>query len=326
MIFRFESPWLLLLLALVPLLAWWSWARRRRSRPSLVYPGVGRAALAGGGEAAWLAAAPLALRALSLACLVVALARPQTGVTSETARAQGIDIVLVQDVSTSMLAEDIAPNRLEAAKAVAADFVAGRPNDRIGLVAFAGRAFTQAPLTLDHSVVASVASDLEAGMLGDGTAVGMGLATAVKRLHGSEASSKVVVLLTDGRNNSGEIDPLTAAQMAQALGIRVYTIGAGSQQGPSLFGNVLQRRMAEGDMDEESLRAIAETTGGRYYRATDRRSLAAVYEEIDALETTELLVENFTRYGERFQGFLIAGLVLLLIEVALRRTWLRTLP
>lgn len=326
MIFRFESPWLLLLLALVPLLAWWSWARRRRSRPSLVYPGAGRAARAGGGEAAWLAAAPLALRALSLACLVVALARPQTGVTSETARAQGIDIVLVQDVSTSMLAEDIAPNRLEAAKAVAADFVAGRPNDRIGLVAFAGRAFTQAPLTLDHSVVASVASDLEAGMLGDGTAVGMGLATAVKRLHGSEASSKVVVLLTDGRNNSGEIDPLTAAQMAQALGIRVYTIGAGSQQGPSLFGNVLQRRMAEGDMDEESLRSIAETTGGRYYRATDRRSLAAVYEEIDALETTELLVENFTRYGERFQGFLIAGLALLLIEVALRRTWLRTLP
>lgn len=326
MIFRFESPWLLLLLGLVPLLAWWSWARRRRSRPSLVYPGVGRAALAGGGEAAWLAAAPLALRALSLACLVVALARPQTGVTSETARAQGIDIVLVQDVSTSMLAEDIAPNRLEAAKAVAADFVAGRPNDRIGLVAFAGRAFTQAPLTLDHSVVAAVASDLEAGMLGDGTAVGMGLATAVKRLHGSEASSKVVVLLTDGRSNSGEIDPLTAAQMAQALEIRVYTIGAGSQQGPSLFGNVLQRRMAEGDMDEESLRAIAETTGGRYYRATDRRSLAAVYEEIDALETTELLVENFTRYGERFQGFLIAGLALLLIEVALRRTWLRTLP
>jgi len=326
MIFRFESPWLLLLLGLVPLLAWRSWARRRRSRPSLVYPGAGRAALAGGAEAAWLAAVPLALRALSLACLVVALARPQTGVTSETARAQGVDIVLVQDVSTSMLAEDIAPNRLEAAKAVAADFVGKRPNDRIGLVAFAGRAFTQAPLTLDHSVVASVASDLEAGMLGDGTAVGMGLATAIKRLHGSEASSKVVVLLTDGRNNSGEIDPITAAQMAQALGIRVYTIGAGSQQGTQPFGNILQRRMAEADMDEESLRAIAETTGGRYYRATDRRSLAAVYEEIDALETTELLVENFTRYGERFQGFLIAGLALLLAEVALRRTWLMTLP
>ncbi len=327
MIFRFESPWLLLLLCLLPLLSWWSWTRRRRARASLAYAGAQRAARAAGGEAAWMEVAPLALRTLALACLVAALARPQTGVTSETARAEGIDIVLAQDVSTSMLAEDIAPNRLEAAKAVAADFAAGRPNDRIGLVAFAGRAFTQAPLTLDHSVVASVVSDLEAGMLGDGTAVGMGLATAVKRLHTSEASSKVVVLLTDGRNNAGEIDPLTAAQMARALGIRVYTIGAGSLRGTRpLFPSFLQQAVAEADMDEESLRAIAEATGGKYFRATDRRSLADVYEEIDRLETTEMLVENFTRYGERFQGFLIAGLVLLLLEVALRRTWLGTLP
>lgn len=326
MIFRFESPWLLLLLLLLPLLAWWSWTRRRRSRPSLAYSGAQRLEKAGGAEAVWLEAAPLALRMLSLACLMVALARPQTGVTSETARAEGIDIVLVQDVSTSMLAEDIAPNRLEAAKAVAAEFVAGRRNDRIGLVAFAGRAFTQAPLTLDHSVVASVAADLEAGMLGDGTAVGMGLATAVKRLHGSEAASKVVVLLTDGRSNAGEIDPLTAAQMAQALGVRVYTIGAGSVQGIRPFGGLLQQGAGEADMDEESLRAIAQITGGQYFRATDRESLGAVYREIDRLETTEMLVENFTRYGERFQGLLIAGLALLLLEVALRRTWLRTLP
>lgn len=328
MIFRFEEPWFLALLALAPLLGWWNWSRRRRFRASMTYPGVDRAAEASGGEEKWPDLAPAVLRMASLACLVVAFARPQTGVTSETATAEGIDIVLAQDVSTSMLAEDLPPNRLEAAKAVAADFIAGRPNDRIGLVIFAGKAFTQAPLTLDHSVVASLVAGLEAGIVEDGTAVGMGLATAVKRLHGSDASSKVVVLLTDGRNNRGEIDPLTAAQMAQALGVRVYTIGAGSDgpaPGPGVF-RLLQRPAGEAEMDEESLRAIADATGGRYYRATDRASLAAVYDEIDRLETTEMLVENFTQYGERFQGFLLAGLACLLFEIALRRTWMRTLP
>jgi len=327
-IFRFEEPWLLALLALLPLLGWWSWSRRRRSRASLTYPGVDRAFDASGGEEKWLDLTPAILRLLSLACFVVAFARPQTGVTSETTTAEGIDIVLAQDVSTSMLAEDLPPNRLEAAKAVATDFVAGRHNDRIGLVMFAGKAFTQAPLTLDHSVVSSLIASLEAGLVEDGTAVGMGLATAIKRLHGSEAASKVVVLLTDGRNNRGEIDPLTAAQMAQALGIRVYTIGAGSEgSAPALdlFG-LRQRTGGEAEMDEESLRAIADATGGRYYRATDRASLAAVYDEIDRLETTEMLVENFTQYGERFQGFVLAGLACLLLEIALRRTWLRTLP
>ncbi len=328
MIFRFEEPWVLLLLGLLPLLGWWSWSRRRQSRASMTYSGVARAFEANEGDERWLDLAPVALRLLSLALLVVALARPQTGVTSETATAEGIDIVLAQDVSTSMLAEDLPPNRLEASKAVAVDFIAGRPDDRIGLVMFAGKAFTQAPLTLDHSVVSSLVAGLEAGVVEDGTAVGMGLATAIKRLHGSEASSKVVVLLTDGRNNRGEIDPLTAAQMARALGIRVYTIGAGSDSPgaiPDVFGR-LRRTAPEADMDEESLRAIAEATGGRYYRATDQASLAAVYDEIDRLETTEMLVENFTQYGERFQGFLLAGLACLLFEVALRRTWLRTLP
>ncbi len=330
MIFRFEDPLFLLLLGFVPVLGWWYVARGRRRRGTLTHPDVAGLGRAAGGEGRWLQHVPAVLRGLALVCLIVAFARPQTGVTGENVIAEGIDIVLALDVSSSMLAEDLAPNRIEAAKAVAADFAAGRENDRIGLVIFAGKAFTQAPLTLDYSVVTSLLAELEVGMIEDGTAVGMGLATAVKRLQASEAASKVVVLLTDGRNNRGEIDPVTAAQAAQALGVRVYTIGAGSRGVARVpvtdrFGG---RRYVTTrvDVDEPSLRATAETTGGRYYRATDRESLEAIYEEIDQLETTEMQVENFTRYGERFHMPLLAGLLLLLAEAALGRTWLRTLP
>lgn len=330
MIFRFEDPWLLLLLAGVPLLGWWYAVRGRKARGALLHPVAEEMRRAGAGRGERVRHVPAVLRGLALACLVTALARPQTGVTGEDVTAEGIDIVLALDVSSSMLAEDLAPNRLEAAKAVAVDFAAGRRNDRIGLVIFAGKAFTQAPLTLDHSVVASLLSELEVGMIEDGTAVGMGLATAVKRLQASEAASKVVVLLTDGRNNRGEIDPLTAAHAAQALGVRVYTIGAGSRGTARVpvtdrFG---ARRYVttQVDVDEPALRATAEATGGRYYRATDRESLEAIYAEIDELETTEVQVENFTRYGERFHLPLLAGLALLLAEALLGRTWLRTLP
>ena len=330
MIFRLEDPLFLLLLGAVPLLAWWYVVRGRKRSESLTYPDVAGLGRAGGGEGRWLQHVPAALRGMALVCLVVAFARPQTGVTGENVVTEGIDIVLALDISSSMLAEDLAPNRIEAAKVVAADFAAGRGNDRIGLVIFAGKAFTQAPLTLDHSVVVSLIGELEVGMIEDGTAVGMGLATAVKRLQASEAASKVVVLLTDGRNNRGEIDPVTAAQAAQALGVRVYTIGAGSRGAARVpitdrLGN---RRYVTTrvDVDEPTLRATAETTGGRYYRATDRESLEAIYREIDELETTEIQVENFTSYGERFHIPLLAGLVLLLAELVLGRTWLRTLP
>lgn len=330
MIFRFEDPWLLLLLGVVPLLGWWYLSRGRRRRGSLTHPDVPGLARADGGSGRWLQHLPAALRGLALVCLIVAFARPQTGVTGENVVSEGIDIVLAVDVSSSMLAEDLAPNRLEAVKAVASNFAEGRVNDRIGLVIFAGKAFTQAPLTLDHSVVTSLMAELEVGMVEDGTAVGMGLATAVKRLQASDAASRVVVLLTDGRNNRGEIDPVTAAQAAQALGVRVYTIGAGARGMARVpvrdrFGG--QRYVTTRvDVDEPVLRATAETTGGRYYRATDRESLEAIYEEIDQLETTEMLVENFTSYGERFPAPLTAGLVLLLAEAVLGRTWLRTLP
>lgn len=328
--FEFADPAFLWLLLAVPALAWWYFRRRVRRGGSLVYSdlaAVRRADVRRGGR--WRHVLPV-LRLLALVALVVAFARPRAGVTSENVLTEGIDIVLVLDISSSMLAEDLEPNRIDAAKQVAADFVSGRLNDRIGLVVFAGQAFTQVPLTLDYGVVRELMDELDVGMVEDGTAVGMGLATAVKRLNESVAESKVVVLLTDGRNNRGEIDPLTAAQMAQALGVRVYTIGAGSRGTARVPVDdpLMGRRYAtvRVDVDEETLAEVASTTGGRYFRATDTESLASIYQEIDELETTEIEVQNFTRYTELFHIPLAAGLLLLLIEAGLANTLLRKLP
>ena len=328
--FEFADPAFLWLLLAVPALAWWYFRRRAPRGGSLVYSdlaAVRRADIRRGGR--WRHVLPM-LRLLAVAALVVAFARPRAGVTSENILTEGIDIVLVLDISSSMLAEDLEPNRIDAAKQVAADFVSGRLNDRIGLVVFAGQAFTQVPLTLDYGVVRDLMDELEVGMVEDGTAVGMGLATAIKRLNESAAESKVVVLLTDGRNNRGEIDPLTAAQMAQALGVRVYTIGAGSRGTARVPVDdpLLGRRYAtvRVDVDEETLAEVASTTGGRYFRATDTESLAGIYQEIDELETTEIEVQNFTRYTELFHFPLAAGLLLLLMEAGLANTTLRKLP
>ena len=328
MMYRFEDPqFLALILAIPPLV--YVYARRRRSA-AIRYSDVESLRESDVRRTGRRRHALFALRVLALAALIVAFSRPQTGVTSETVSAEGIDIVLAIDVSSSMLAEDLEPNRLEAAKAVAREFVEGRRNDRIGLVVFAGEAFTQVPLTLDYSVVTDLLGQMEVGMIEDGTAVGMGLATAVKRLQASDAESQVVVLLTDGRNNTGEIGPVTAGQMAQALGVRVYTIGAG-RQGMArvpIDDRLRGRRYVtvEVDIDEASLQEVAETTGGRYFRATDREGLGQIYVEIDALETTEIEVQNFTSYGELFHSPLAAGLVLLLLEVGLGQTVLRKLP
>lgn len=328
--FRFEDPLVLGLLALVPLV--YGIGRRWEAHRSgaLRFSAVKAVEATGKGRSRWRHLIPGVLRMLVLAAAIVALARPQTGVTSETILTEGIDIILAMDVSSSMLAEDLEPNRLEAAKAVAAQFVQGRRNDRIGLVAFAGEAYTQAPLTVDYGVIVSLLSELEVGMIEDGTAVGMGLATAVKRLQASDAASKVVVLLTDGRSNRGEIGPTTAAQMAQALGVRVYTVGAGTQgtarvpvDDPLRGRRYVNMRV---DLDEPALREVAELTGGRYFRATDRESLEAIYAEIDELETTEIQVEDFTRFGERFPPILGAGLFLLFLEIGLGQTALRKLP
>lgn len=326
--FRFEDPAVLGLLLLLPVLFWARYGRGRGSS-AIRYSAVADV-LAAGGSGRWARMVPPVLRGLALAAFVIALARPQSGVATENVLTEGIDIVMVLDVSSSMLAEDLEPNRLEAAKTVATDFVAGRRNDRLGLVAFAGQAFTQAPLTFDYSVVESLIGELDVGMIEDGTAVGMGLATAVKRLQSSPAESRVVVLLTDGRSNRGEIGPVTAAQVAQALGIRVYTIGAGSRGTapvpvPDGFGGTRYANM-QVDIDEPTLQEVADLTGGRYFRATDTESLAAIYAEIDELERTEIEVENFTQYSEEFPLPLAVGFLLLMLELALSHTVLRRLP
>lgn len=327
--FRFEDPAVLGLLLLLPIVYGLRWRRGRRAA-AIRYSAVDVVRAAQAAPVRWATLVPPTLRALALAAFVVALARPQTGITKENVLTEGIDIVMVLDVSSSMLAEDLEPNRLEAAKTVGAEFVGGRRNDRIGLVAFAGQAFTQAPLTFDYDVVMSLLDELEIGMIEDGTAVGMGLATAVKRLQASPAESKVIVLLTDGRSNRGEIGPVTAAQMAQALDIRVYTIGAGSQGTarvpvPDPLGGTRYANMRV-DIDESTLQEVAELTGGRYFRATDTESLQQIYGEIDELERTEIEVENFTQFGEEFPLPLGIGLLLLMAELTLSQTALRRLP
>ena len=327
--YRFEDPQFLILILAIPALVYVYVSRRRRSAGAIRYSDVASLKESDVRRTGRNRHALFALRVLVLIALIVAFSRPQTGVTGETVNAEGIDIVLAIDVSSSMLAEDLEPNRLEAAKAVAAEFVEGRRDDRIGLIVFAGEAFTQVPLTLDYSVVTDLLGQMTVGMIEDGTAVGMGLATAVKRLQASDAESQVVVLLTDGRSNRGEIGPVTAGQMAQALGVRVYTIGAGSQGMTRMpIDDRRGRRYVnvEVDIDETSLQEVAETTGGRYFRATDRESLSRIYEEIDDLETTEIEVQNFTSYGELFHYPLAAGLLLLLVEVGLGQTVLRKLP
>jgi len=330
MIYRFEDPvFLILVLALPGLIAWYV-RRRARKGGAIRFSWIGGLKDADRKRTGRWRHVLFGLRVTALLALIVAFARPQSGVTGETIRTEGVDIVLALDLSTSMLAEDLEPNRVEAAMDVAADFVRSRPNDRIGLVVFAGEAFTQAPLTLDHDVVTGLLNDLQVGFIEDGTAIGMGLATAIKRLQQSNAESRVVVLLTDGRNNRGEIDPTTAAQMAQALGVRVYTVGAGGHgtarvpvQDPVLGRRYVSMNV---DIDEEALVEVANLTGGQYFRATDRESLEQVWRDIDELETTQIEVEHFTRYGELFHLPLLVGLSLLVIEALLGQTLLRKVP
>lgn len=272
------------------------------------------------------------LRLGIIALIILGLARPQSGSRQEEIITEGIDIIMVLDVSSSMLAEDFKPkNRLEAVKAVAEDFIQGRKNDPIGMVVFAGEAFTQSPLTLDYGVLTQILNTLEvAPREWDGTAIGNGLATAVARIKDSKAKSKVIILLTDGVNNAGEIDPVTAAQVAHTFDIRVYTIGAGTR-GTALypvehpiFGKQYRRMQVE--IDEDLLKRIAEVTGGRYFRATDSEKLRQIYREIGELEKTKIEVKEFTKYTELFVDYAGLALALLLLEVILSNTYLRKLP
>ncbi|MCF8277604.1 MAG: VWA domain-containing protein [Flavobacteriales bacterium] len=325
----FNNPELLwLLLLLLPMVAYYVFLQRK-NRVEFRYSNV---ATSVGAEASFkgkLVHVPFVLRMLAISLIIVVLARPQSTSSWQDVTTEGIDIVMALDISGSMLAEDFKPNRLEAAKKVAKTFIGSRPNDRLGLVVFAGESFTQCPLTTDHSVILNLFNDVKSGMLQDGTAIGMGLGTSIKRLKDSEAISKVVILLTDGDNNSGSIAPGTAAEIAKEFGIRVYTIGVGTrgtapypQVDP--FGRTVYTDM-EVKINEELLTRIAEMTGGKYFRATDNASLEEVYTEIDELEKSKIDVTEYRKRKEEFLPFAIVALLLLGIEVLLKQTVLRSI-
>lgn len=315
----FTRPWLLLLLLLVP--AWFYWRRRRRDVPGhsdvTLFRSLGASTLP--------IRIPVALRALALACWALAAAGPRIGGRRIELKKEGIAIVIAVDISSSMLAEDFAPsNRIEVAKAQAISFIRGRPDDRIGLVAFSGEAVTQVPITVDYAVLERAVRDLHIGMLDDGTAIGSGLATAVNRLRRAPDRSKVVLLLTDGVNNRGTVDPRTAAAAAAALGVKVYTIGVGTEgeapvptgQGPG----GLRYEVMPVELDEGLLRDIATSTGGRYFRAKDSEALARIFHQIDQLEKTPVQVTSYVKYDEAVAPFVLAGLGCLAVELLLSAT------
>lgn len=268
-------------------------------------------------------------RVLAVALLIITLARPQSVDKWEDISTEGIDIVMSMDISSSMLARDFKPDRLEASKELATEFISGRNDDRIGLVVFSGESFTQCPLTTDHAVVINMMRDIETGMIEDGTAIGMGLATAVNRLKDSKAKSKVIILMTDGVNNMGDISPVTAADIAKTFNIRVYTIGVGSRgmaPYPVQTQYGLQYRDMKVEIDEEVLQDIAEITNGKYFRATDNNQLKLIYREIDKLEKSKIDVKEFRKKSEEYLILVIIAGVFLFIEVLVRNTLLRSLP
>lgn len=326
---QFANPeYLYLLLLLIPLIAWYS-VKLSKTQASFKLASTQAFKNAKPSMRVYMRHFPFVLRMISLALIIIVIARPQAVNSWEETESQGIDIVLALDVSGSMLAQDLQPNRLEAAKKVASEFVTDRKNDRIGLVIFAGESFTQCPLTTDHKVLLNLLKDVNFGMIEDGTAIGLGLANSVNRLKDSPSKSKVVILLTDGTNNRGQIAPLTAADLAKSYGIRVYTIGVGTKgmaptpvQTP--FGMRIQNMPV--DIDEKTLTEIASLTSGQYFRAVDTEGLREVYREIDQMEKYLISVQNVTRKQELFLPFALAALALILIELILRRTWLRTIP
>ncbi len=277
----------------------------------------------------YLVHAPFLLRIAAFVLLVLILARPQYTNSWKDSETQGIDIMLAIDVSTSMLAEDLHPNRVEAAKIVATEFISGRPNDNIGLTLFGAEAFTQCPLTLDHTVLLNLLNNVQCGMLPDGTAVGMGIANAVSKLKDSKAKSKILILLTDGTNNIGDISPLTGAEIAQSFGIRVYTIGVGTNgmaPYPMSTAAGTQYVNVPVEIDEATLQKIASITGGSYYRATSTGKLKEVYHEIDKLEKTKMKVTSYSKREEAFSPFALILVVVLLLECLLRSTVLKKIP
>lgn len=325
----FANPGLLyLLFLLVPLIGWYIW-KERDAFASIQVSSIKAFENEGLSFRHLFRHLIFALRVLVIALVIVVLARPQSTNRWQNVSNEGIDIMIALDISSSMLAQDFKPNRLEASKDVAVEFVSGRETDRMGLVVYSGESFTQCPLTTDHAVLINLFKDIESGMIEDGTAIGLGLANAVSRLKDSKAQSKVIILLTDGVNNRGAIAPLTAAEIAKTFGIRVYTIGVGTRgmapapvQTP--FGTRLQNVKVE--IDEETLMKIADATGGRYFRATDNEKLREIYLEIDQMEKSKIDVKEYSKKEEEYMRFGLLATILFMIELLLRYLVFRNIP
>lgn len=325
----FANPgYLFLLLLIVPIVAWYIW-KLRNAHAAVQLSSTESLQRQPKSLRVWLIHVPFVLRVAVIMLLSLALARPQLSNRWQSESTEGIDIMMALDISGTMLGEDLKPNRLEAAKAVATEFVLSRPNDQIGLVVFAGESFTQCPLTTDHAVLVNLFQSVKFGMIEDGTAIGLGLANAVNRMKDSPTKSKVVILLTDGSNNRGDIDPQTAAEIAKTFGIRVYAIGVGSYSDevrvPIYTPYGVQYGTMRSEFDENTLRSIAHKTGGEYFRATDNKSLRSIYQQIDQLEKTKIRVREYSKRTEYFMPFLTAALLCLLLEVLIRFFVLRTI-
>lgn len=327
--YSFANPeYFYLLILLAPLIGWYIW---REPRKHATYQ-VSSLSAFSTGNIQWrvlLRHLLFGLRIIAFVLLITIIARPQSSRAWETQTTEGIDIIIALDISGSMLAQDFKPDRIESAKEQAIRFVNGRPNDRIGLVIYAGESFTQCPLTTDHAVLINMIGEIKPGIITDGTAIGLGLGTSINRLKESSAMSKVVILLTDGVNNAGAVDPITAAEIAKTFGIRVYTVGIGTRgEAPypvqTPFG--IQYQNMKTEIDEDLLRQIADLTDGQYFRATNKRTLSEIYDQIDTLEKTKIEVKEYSKKQEEYLTLAILTLVIVLFEFTLRFTILRTLP
>lgn len=326
---EFANPkYLFLLLLLIPLIAWYI-IKLRKTQASIKFSSATAFKEKSKTIRVYLRHFPFLLRLLALALIIIVIARPQSVNSSDITNTEGIDIVMALDVSGTMLAQDFQPDRLEAAKKVASEFVTDRSSDKIGLVIFAGESFTQCPLTTDHKVLLNLLSEVKFGLIQDGTAIGLGLANSVNRLKDSDSKSRVIILLTDGANNAGQIAPLTAAELAASYGIRVYTIGVGSRgtaRAPVMTQYGMREMDVTVDIDERTLTEIASITKGEYFRATDNTSLKKIYDEIDEMEKRHISVNTVTRRKELYLPFALLAFCLIGVELILRRTLLRSIP
>jgi len=326
---KFANPEVLWLLLIIPFMVYWYWKKNKKITPDLKYSSISMLKGASKTLRERLAHIPYFLRLFAIALLIIAIARPQNFRSGENIYTEGIDITVVLDISSSMLAEDFRPNRLEAAKQVIDEFIQGRVTDKIGLVIFSRESFTQCPLTIDYNVLRNLLKDIKSGMIEDGTAIGTAIANGVNRLKDSKAKSKTMILLTDGVNTAGEIDPVSAAKIANAFGIRIYTIGVGTiGEAPypfqTPFGRSYQNVKVE--IDEKLLERVAEITKGKYFRAINNNKLKEIYGEIDKLEKTRVEVYSYRTASELYYNWALAAFILLLIEFILLRTYLRRIP